>query len=296
MRSLLARTGLTLVVLISLLALGRPAYASTTFLYAGARQTLSAGTTATGIAVNVLVAEPYLDTTNDGHTLMEALAKDTASGNTIEVGWNVDYALYGDTQVHLFSGGWKGGVFLGYNASATGYVDYSGNATNVGANIHSAAVDPTFTARIKKFTISRDTTVPCGSDATGGWWISYDNAWLGCYQNSIWSGAFTTINDAEYFSEVPTFRASGKPCSDAGNGKPGNSAVLPLDATDPAFFASTTWLVSSGTAPTSSNTLWNTDANAYDAYSIGSTGNRTFTLGGKGYTSTGTTPGNLGSC
>lgn len=273
-----------------------PALASTTFLYAGGRQLLSAGTTAQGIQSSMLVAEPFLDAVNDGHTLMEEAAKDTSTGNTIEFGWNVDFALYGDTQVHLFSGAWKNGVFLGYNASATGYVDYGSNSTDIGANLHAVATNATFTSRIKQFTIQRDTSVACGSDATGGWWIRYDGAFIGCYQNSIWgAGVFTSVNDAEYFSEVPTFRTSGKPCSDAGNGKPGNSYTAGgLDINDPAFFTSTSWVNSP--IITSSNTLWNTDANAYDAFSIGSTGNRTFTLGGKGYTSTGTTPGNLGSC
>lgn len=297
MKKTLSSIGLTLVVLVSLLALNpSAAFASTTFLYAGARQLLSAGTTAQGIQSSMLVAEPYLDAVNDGHTLMEEAAKDTASGNTIEFGWNVDFALYGDTEVHLFSGGWRNGVFLGYNASAVGYVDYGSNATDIGANLHAVATNATFTSRIKQFTIQRDTTVACGSDATGGWWIRYDGAFIGCYQNSIWgAGVFTSVNDAEYFGEVPTFRASGKPCSDMGNGKPGNSYTTGgLDINDPAFFTSTSWVNSPIIA--SSNTRWSTDPNAYDAFSIGSTGDRTFTLGGKGYTSTGTTPGNLGSC
>lgn len=278
--------------------LSRPAttLSTTSFMYAGGHQILASGTTATGAATNLLVAEPHLDAVNDDHSLAEVAVRDSTTGNTVEIGWTVDPFLNPDSQVHLFSAAWKNGVFLGYNASAAGYVDYSGNAVDVGANIHAAAVDPTFTNRIKKFTISRDTTVPCGSDNTGGWWISYNNAWVGCYQNSIWSGVFTTVNDAEYFGEVATERSTGKPCSDMGNGKPGSSYTTGgLDINDPAFFTSTTW-VNTGTAPTSSNTLWNTDANAYDSFNIGSTGNRSFTYGGKGYTSTGTTPGNYTAC
>jgi hypothetical protein len=234
---------------------------------------------------------------------MEIDARDTATGNSIEIGWTIDSVLNGDTQAHLFTGAWKSGTFLGYNAAATGYVDNTSNSTNAGANLHAVATNATFTNRIKKFLIQYDNTVACGSDPSGGWWVSYDNVFVGCYQNSIWgSGVFTSINNAEYFAEVATTRANGKPCSDAGNGKPGNSAVLPLDATDPAFFSSTSWVNPNPSGTTSSNTLYAHDSNgvgtsaAYDSFSIGSTGNRTFTTGGKGWTSTGTTPGNYQTC
>lgn len=274
----------------------------TTWVWAGGDQVLAAGSTAGGAAANLLVAEPYLDTTNDAHTLAEVAARNTSNGNSIEIGWTIDQSLNGDVQAHLFTGAWRLGTFLGYNATATGYVDNGSNATNAGANIHSVAIDATFTNRIKQFLIQYDNTVACGSDPTGGWWVKYAGVYVGCYQNSIWgAGAFTTVNNAEYFGEAATFRASGKPCSDQGNGNPGNTAVLPLDATDPAFFASTSW-VNGSAGVTSSNTLYAQDSNsnstsaAYDSFSVGSTGNRTFTYGGKGWTSTGTTPGNKGSC
>jgi hypothetical protein len=274
-----------------------------TWVWAGGQQLLSAGTTAGGAAANVLVAEPWLDTTNDPHSLSEVAVRDTATGNTIEVGWTIDQSLNGDVQAHLFTGAWKLGVFLGYNATATGYTDNSSNATNAGANLHAVATNATFTSRIKKFLIQYDNTVACGSDPSGGWWVSYDNVYVGCYQNSIWgAGAFTHVDNALYFGEVATNRASGKPCSDMGNGNPGNTAVLPLDATDPAFFSSTSWVNPNPAGTASSNTLYNIDSNsnntaaAYDAFSLGSTGNRTFTDGGKGNTSTGTTPGTKGAC
>lgn len=273
-----------------------PAMANTSsFVYAGGEQALTAGQSAGGAAANILVAEPYIDTANDSHTLMEIAVTDTATGNAVEIGWSVDPGRYGDTQAHLFTGAWLGSTFLGYDASATGYVDYAANSTNVGANLHTVATNATFTNRIKRMYIQHDPAA-CGSDSTGGWWFNYDANWIGCIKNSSWSGAFTSANKALYFSEVYTNRASFKPCSDAGNGKPGNSAVLPLDATDPAFFASTGWVNPSPSTITNSNTLFATDPAAYDSFSLGSTGNRTFTLGGKGYTSTGTTPGNLGSC
>jgi hypothetical protein len=274
----------------------------TTWVWAGGDQVLAAGSTAGGAAANVLVAEPYLDTTNDAHSLGEVAARNTSNGNTIEIGWTIDQSLNGDTQAHLFTGAWKLGTFLGYNATATGYVDNGSNATNAGANIHSVAIDATFANRIKQFLIQYDGTVACGSDPSGGWWVKYAGVYVGCYQNSIWgAGVFTTVNNAEYFGEAATFRTSGKPCSDEGNGNPGNTAVLPLDATDPAFFASTSW-VNGSTGVTSSNTLYAQDSNsnstsaAYDSFSVGSPGNRTFTYGGKGFTSTGTTPGNKGIC
>ena len=275
----------------------------TTWVWAGGHQTLSGGNTAGGATANVLVTEPWLDTTNDAHSLGEVAARDSATGNTIEIGWTIDQSLNGDTQAHLFTGAWKLGTFLGYNATATGYVDNGSNATNAGANIHSVAIDATFTNRIKPFLIQYDNTVACGSDMSGGWWVKYAGVFVGCYQNSIWgAGAFTHVDNAEYFGEVATNRVSGKPCSDGGNGNPGNTAVLPLDATDPAFFASTSWVNSNPAGLASSNTLYALDSNsnstsaAYDSFSVGSTGNRTFTYGGKGWTSTGTTPGNKGFC
>lgn len=271
----------------------------TTWVWAGGDQVLSGGTTAGGASAKILVAEPYLDTTNDAHTLAEVAARDTATGNTLEAGWTIDQSLNGDTQAHLFVGAWKNGAFLGYNASAPTWVDNSSNAINAGANLHSVVTDPTFTNRIKLFLIQYDNTVACGSDPSGGWWVKYDTAYVGCWPNSTWgSGVFTSVNNAEYFGEVATFRTSGKPCSDMGNGKPGSSAVLPLDATDPAFFASTSWVNSTAT---SSNTLYAKDSNgnltsaAYDNLALGS-GNRTIPFGGKGWTSTGTTPGVQNGC
>lgn len=276
---------------------------STTFVYAGGHQILGSGVTAQGAAANLLVAEPYLDTTNDGHSLGEVAVRDTVSGNTIEIGWTIDQGLNGDVQAHLFTGAWDSSGFLGYNATAAGYVDNSSNAINAGANLHAVATNATFTSRIKKFLIQHDTTVACGSDPTGGWWVSYDNVYVGCYKNSTWPSGFGSINNAEYFGEVVTFRTSGKPCSDGGNGKPGNSYTAGgLDINDPAFFASTSWVNPNPSTTTSVNSLYNQDAAGnntaaeYDAFSIGSTGNRTFTYGGKGSTSTGTTPGNYATC
>lgn len=302
---ILKRLAVTATAAITLVGLGAaPALATTTtFVYAGGNQILGAGQSAGGASAKLLVAEPYEDTTNDGHSLMEVGARNTATGDAIEIGWTVDAALNGgSTQAFLFTGAWDGGVFLGYNATATGYVDNSANPINAGANLHSVATNPTFTSRIKEFLIQYDNTVACGSDPTGGWWVRYDGVYVGCYQNSIWgAGAFTSVNDAEYFAEVPTFRTSGKPCSDEGNGKPANTAVLPLDATDPAFFASTSWVNSSPAGIASVNTLFTKDSNgvntsaAYGSFSLSAT-NRTFAVGGYGFTSTGGTPGNYNAC
>lgn len=283
-------------------ALSTKSITSLTYVYAGGEQVLPIGTTADGATANMLITEPYLDSINDAHSLMEVAVRDTATGNAVEIGATVDPGLNGDSQVHLFTGAWLNGAFLGYNASPASYVDYGGNPINAGANLHAVATSATFSGRFKKLLIQHATSVACGSDATGGWWVYYDNVAVGCYKNSAWAGAFTTVNNAEYFSEVVTTRASGKPCSDAGNGKMGSSyTVGGLDINDPAFFASTSW-AKAPTPPASVNTLYAHDSNGvgtsamYDSFSIGSTGNRSFTLGGEGADSAGNTPGNLGSC
>lgn len=297
MKKLIGSIGLILATTVSLLSAAGPAQATVTYSYAGGQQVLPAGTTAAGGASNVLVAEPFIDTANTEHSLMEISAKDTVTGNMMETGWIVSQAVNGDTQVHLFVGAWNGSTFLGYNATNTSWVDYAANPVNAGANLHAVAIDATFTNRIKNFFIQRDTTVACGSDLTGGWWVRYDNSWVGCVKNSAFTSAFTAANRVQWFGEVATTRASGKPCSDMGNAQFGSDYTAGgLDINDPTFFTSAS-LVGANPPTTTSLTLFeqNTASGAAaNAFSIGSTGNRTFTLGGKEWTSTGTTPGNVG--
>lgn len=181
------------------------------FYYAGMRQTFSAGTGfPTGMTINLSIHNTTLDFAGgDGHTLAEMSVEqdDTVGGvgvrQIVEVGWNIDPVVNGDSNPHLFTGAWVNDVFQGYNSCT----DTAGTP-NAGDTITNTNGTPP-TAR--SFGIIQ---------TSGAWWISYNGAWVCAFNNTLWSGAgitFTSMERVQVFDEMATF-SSPQGCSDEGNG------------------------------------------------------------------------------
>lgn len=157
-------------------------------------------------------------TVSGDHSLVEiAVSKTGNSGQIVEVGINRDFNLYGDNLPHLFVYSWINGVGKGYNATAgSGWVDFSGNAINAGADLSSYLGGAN-----KKFGIQY---------TNSAWWVSFDNAWIGSYPGTNWTGAspsvtFVDSTYVQYFGEVAS--SSAAPCTDMGNGTLGTTTPTP---------------------------------------------------------------------
>lgn len=258
----------------------------------------TSGKTVQGIFDNFLVAKPYIQCTAGEHSLIEASLQDT-TGHAVEIGWTVGGCTGGvPDPPKLFASVWTNtNTWAGCYFEGCGWVDWTptNSADDLGRDLSSVA-NATFPSNVKKFGVQYVTgTNVCGT-ASSGWGFYYDNLGVGCYPSTVFTGTFTTATVTQSFGEV-YYAGSTLPCSDMMNGKKGSSFNgLPIDATDPGYIGSVSYVNPQPTTFSPSLTLDQSDSNAYDAYSIGSTGNRTFVLGGAGYNSTGGTPGNIGSC
>lgn len=245
------------------------------FFYAGASQYLAVGESANYYAVNLHVELPYMDTTNDSHTLGENAVQSRDQQQTVEIGWTHDPIVCGvGNSPCLFSGSWKNHVFLGYG---TGFVDYAPTTVDVGDIL------PTGTP--KRF---------LWQYSGGVWWAAYDGQWVGYYPGTIWTNAPNSVTFDkggvfQGFYEVAT-KPSGDafPCTDMGNGKLGSD-------------------VSGTSARSGTNALGGTlpgaIANNFSGFSFGggvydhnTVSVQTTRAGGFGYNAAGTGTGTLGSC
>ncbi len=162
------------------------------FHYAVARQK---GET-DGTWANLTIEKPKL-AEGDYHTLAEIAVQSEDGEQTVEVGWNVDRAVNGDSDPHLFVYYWRDNVPTCYNAC--GFTMYSktvkpGDTLPVGAQ--------------KRFGIQH---------ASGVWWVAYDSEWIGYFSDKNWEGRFTKGGQVQWFGEVAS--PSRTPCSAMGNGK-----------------------------------------------------------------------------
>ncbi|WP_412738930.1 neprosin family prolyl endopeptidase [Krasilnikovia sp. MM14-A1259] len=155
-----------------------------------------------GTYANFSIGKPRL-ADGDFHTLAE-LSVRTADGLQVaEVGWNVDRAVNGDSDPHLFVYHWVNNQESCYNAC--GFVQYSqtvkpGDTLPEGNN--------------KKFGIQH---------FNGAWWVAYDTEWLGYFPDSLWNGQFTRTGLVQYFGEVAS--PVTRPCSQMGNGQGADNAA-----------------------------------------------------------------------
>lgn len=280
-----------IAALVSLLCIASPAHASGPgYYYAGAAQTLPAGTTVTGVASKIWVANPYMQANSGEHTLMEIAARDSVNNNTIEMGWIKDGSGAGGPRLFVYY--WKNGVAGNCYFGCTLWHDNGSNPIDVGADLATVAAGCNGTTTlncVKQFTFQYVASA-CGPAAAGVFFY-YDNVNFGCLENGAIPST-TAFNTAQGFGEV-YYGGATVPCTDGGNGKYAISGAL--SASGPAYFGSFSYVPSTVTPSMTIQT--NTDSGAYTALAItSSAGNRTFSAGGPGRTSTGATPGNTGSC
>lgn len=289
MRAFLARIGLILCVLACVFAYGSPASAAGPgYYYAGAQQTGVNATLAKGIGAKLYVSNPYLQCNTGEHSLIELAATDTVTNNVIEFGWIKD-GCAGNPRI--FASYWKNGVPSGCFFSCVGWIDNASNPIDLGADLSTVATGcngTTTLACVKQFTFQYFVGSPCGP-APNGVFFYYDNVNIGCFQSNLIPGT-GGFDQYQAFGEV-YYGGSTVPCTDMGAF--GRYASATASASGSAFIGSISYTGS--TPPTPNMTAGTvTDTGAYTVNVL--TGGRTVTLGGPGRTSTGSTPGNAGSC
>jgi hypothetical protein len=232
----------------------------------------SASPAIAGGSDNIAIRKPYLDTTDDYHTLAELAVSKSGTGNTVEVGWNVDAVVNGNTNPHLFVFNWVGGTPGCYNGC--GFVPY-GTGVQAGDDINGDVGTSKF-VEIQQF--------------SGAWWIAYGGNWIGYFPNNDWPGStFTNIDFTQVFGEVAA--GTTTPCTDMGNGVLGNSANTATAAKLGSYTQVPNVSNNVLTGPSSvPNTI---PTNVYVSYAQSA---RTFVYGGPGWNSAGTGAGTTGSC
>jgi hypothetical protein len=235
---------------------------------------------ADGAIANLSVSQPYVNSA-DAHSLEEVAVQSADGKQVVEVGWNVDPGVNGDSAPHLFVYHWVNGSPTCYNGC--GWVDYAPTATNAGASL-SAVVNTAKPFGIQYF--------------SGNWWVSYDSTWIGYFPDTLWSGATPSVTFHQSgFIQAFFELAAGvtTPCSDMGNG------ILGLNANTGAARVGSFTLVNpvpSTTAAslTGPSTIPSTASPTYYTAQQASGSVRTFRGGGPGWNSTGTGAGTIGGC
>jgi hypothetical protein len=238
------------------------------FAYAGKNRS---ATGMVAISSSVRIAQPALDTV-DYHSLAEKTAQN--GRNIIEVGWVVNRQnIFGGTvasnlEPHFFASAWydngTASTWCGSYVGGCGYVDYAGNAFNVGASILS---DKDLEKQIQIVY------------SAGWWWLSYNGGWVGSFPAALGHSVagFTTANFAQDFGEIAY--AHYGTCSDMGNGQTG----VPLNPYPSRGATFTNLNVSTGSGyslqPYTGNTVI-TDNTKWNEADWGSYG---FAYGGTGY-------------
>lgn len=136
-------------------------------------------TVQTQVFSTTVIGKPTLGA-NNFHTLMEiSAAKEGAQSNMVEIGWTHDRVVNGSctpspackNEPYLFGYWWKNGAGQGYN-NVAGWTDNTSNPINLGSKLTNGD--------IKKFGIAF---------SNGAWWLAYDNAWVGDYDETNWTGS-----------------------------------------------------------------------------------------------------------
>lgn len=291
------------------------------FSYAGGHEFLGVAPAGADV-MNVSTSQhkPYLNTTNDYHSLWEMSGQNDSTGagkkNTIEVGWTVDQNVNGDLNTHLFVYHWVNGVGSCYNGC--GWVDNPTEAVNAGTTLATTAVGASPTVFYeyefrRANSVKCDGVAPVQTTATTGWFIYQQNVGstrlIGCFPDLIWTSAgetFTKLNLVQAFQEV----ASGDdhPCTDKGSGvfAPGAWGTLSASQWQKGFTISgapagvvADWTASGTPAGTSTALISPSfqDPTAYRILPDTTTPSNEIRMGGPGYdVNAGTATGTAGNC
>jgi hypothetical protein len=193
-------------------AVTKAATTSLTYFYSKARQ----GVASAGSYASITIAQPKV-ATGDYHSLAEIAVESADQHQVVEVGWNVDPGVNGDSSAHLFVYHWVDGAESCYNGC--GFEPY-------GSTVKPGGVLPVGVT--KQFGIEH---------YNGAWWIAYDSAWIGSFPDSLWSGAYVSSGLTQWFGEVAA--GSATPCSQMGNGIAASSTTA-ATFTSIGFFAGPT--------------------------------------------------------
>jgi len=270
----------------------------------------STNTGATQVAVLASQHKPKQET-DTLHTLWELAAIDPyAPGgrNIVEVGWDVDDTLFGDSNTHLMCAAWGNDTFFGYGGSplypTSGWVDNPNEAVGCGTAL---ATTPSGSAptnyyqyRIERTPVSR----PAWQNQGSGWQVIQQNMGnspdriIGYWPDSLWTAigaTFTKIASLRSFWEVASTNL--KPCGDMGSGVFGTSASPSAAADSLAFsfagYAGVNDFDSVDVIPsTDSPQGWR----AYDQGTAATPDPDRMRGGGPGWNSAGTGTGSVGSC
>lgn len=207
LKKILAWGAVVVATLATALTVAAPAEASACpgspalcYRYSRALQT-GLNSSTNGVSALLTVEQPILDTP-DYHTLAQYAA--SMGSDIIEMGWTIDPSLNGDNHPHLFVHRWKNGVPQGYNATDAAWTDYSGNATNAGADL----IGDLHTSKL--FGV-----VKSGSS----WWLQYGTNYIGSYPDSAMTATYTSLSSVQYFGEIAESRmGTAQECTDMGNG------------------------------------------------------------------------------
>lgn len=243
----------------------------TCYVYADGAQVLSAADAAQGVGINASIHRTFLSrgtgSQGDFHTLFETAVQDT-SGNVIEAGYNIDFAVNGDLDPHFFVFYWINGVEGSYNTGG-GWANAAGCTICAGSNLSA------YVGQTKTFAINH-----VGTD----WVVSFNGAAVGSYPDS--TVPLTSIRSVQFFGEIA--RNNLESCTDMGSGTQAGGGA--------SATASGYTLTGSTATPTlTQNVVGGTgsDLTHWGYTQISST---SFRYGGAGYNSVQGSPGWVGSC
>lgn len=193
---------------------------TTCYYYGVASESPTGG--ADGLNVGIDVYKPTINTAKgDFHSLTEVAISNASQTNIVEFGWNVDQAVNGDQNTHLFTFYWVNGVpAASYNS---GLVWGPGTAC---AGITSVPVAPgaTLLTTTTPLTLKVFSLQHFVSGGLGAWWFSYNANWVGCLPDTLWTSAGTSFVKGDFFQmfgEVASSHDYGvgtKPCAQMGSG------------------------------------------------------------------------------
>lgn len=234
MKRILAGLAVTAALVAGAVAPGSPAFATGPgYAYAGGRQT-SATNNITNAYSTMTVNNPWVDVTNNAHSIAEiALMRDSGGvRQMVEIGWGVNNLHNGDMATRLWAGYWVDNVWSGYNPST--FVPYCATPGTC-ASLNDVLVP---TGPGGAWTGANGTTKQFGIHYSNNkWYVAYNGLFIGYFPDSLWSGAtggtFTGGNRIDFFGEV--WSNNLVDCTDMGD-----AGVNPVTASAGAYFTTTT--------------------------------------------------------